>query len=139
MGKHLPRALGFALLALIVIAVLSAGVLLAIVGLPDPKAGTSGFQARAVAVAPTVDLVVGGLVMILFGWLVARPFAGREAAAAAGLMGLAYIVFDLLAVAALGRIGTLAIGGALLAYAVKLGGAMIGGAIAGRTPAAAIE
>lgn len=137
MGKRLPRALGFALLALVAIAVASAGVLLAVVGLPDPKAGAAAFQAQAVAVAPVVDLAVGGLVMILFGWLVARPFAGREAAATAGLMGLAYIAFDLLTVAALGRIGTLAIGSALLAYAVKLGGAMIGGAIAGRRAPAA--
>jgi hypothetical protein len=139
MGKLLPRALGFALLALVSIAVLSAAALIAVVGLPDPQAGASGFTAQAVAVAPTIDLVVGGLGMILFGWLAGRPFAGRDAASAAALTGLVYIALDLATVAVLGRIGTLVIGAALLGYAVKLGGALIGGAIASRGTAPARE
>ena len=139
MGKLLPRAALFALLALVLIAGLAVIVLIAIVGVPDPRTGMGGFQQQAVAIAPTVDLVVGFIVMLLVGWLVGRPFAGRVASAAAGLMVLVYIVLDLSAIAMLGNLGTQQLDKVALAYAVKIAGALIGGAIAGRSGAAATE
>jgi len=139
MGKLLPRAILFALLALLLIAGLAVVVLIAVIGLPDPRTGMGGFQQQAVAVAPTVDLAVGFLVMLLLGWLVGRPFVGRQAASAAGLMALLYILLDLAAIALLGNLGTQAFDKVALAYAVKIAGALIGGAIAGRSGAAATE
>jgi hypothetical protein len=137
MGKLLPRALGFALLALLVIAIVSAVTLVALVGVPDPRAGTAGFMAQAVAVAPTIDLVVGALVMLGIGWSVARPFVGREALAAAALMAVCYVAIDLATVVLLGRIGNLVLTSALLAWAVKIVAALVGGWLAGRKAAAA--
>lgn len=137
MGKIVLRATGFALLALVVIALLSALALLALVGLPDAGEGVGAFQQRAVALALPVDLVVGGLVMLGCGWLAGRPFAGRTAIIAGGATGILYLALDLLVIAVVGQAATLRLGAVLLGYSVKLGAALVGGALAARRSAAA--
>lgn len=136
--SRLPiRAALFALLALILIGVVSAAVLLAMVGLPDPKGGAAAFTASAARIATRVDLVVGAVVMLGFGWLSARPFAGRDAMLAAGAFAGFYLLFDMAVVALMGRAGALNLGAVLLTYAVKAGAALIGGLLASRGRATA--
>lgn len=136
--SRLPvRAGVFALVALVLIGVVSAIILLVAVGLPDPQGGTAAFTAAAARIATRVDLIVGAIVMLGLGWVVARPFAGRDAMLAAGLFAGFYLLFDIGVVAAMGRAGAMNLNAVLLTYAVKAGAALLGGALAarGRAPA----
>lgn len=135
MGKIVLRASGFALVGLVAIATISALALLALVGVPDAADRVAAFQQQAAALALPVDLVVGGLVMLGCGWLAARPFAGRTAFVAAAATGILYLALDLIVIAIVGQAGRLDLSSVLFAYAVKLGAALIGGALAARRPA----
>lgn len=137
MSKLPIRAGVFALLALVLIGILSAIVLLIVVGMPDPKAGAASFTAQAAQVATEVDMGVGAAVMLAFGWLTARPFFGRDAFLAAVLFAIFYMLFDMAVVAVLGRTGALDVNAVLTTYAVKSGAALVGGALAARRRAAA--
>jgi hypothetical protein len=92
MTRFLPRAIAFALLALIAWALFSMIAAAVVVGLPVRGEELSGYQARLAGPAATIDLIVGVLVMLLFGWLAARPFLGRDALKAASLLAVSYIV-----------------------------------------------
>ena len=137
MSKLPIRAGVFALLALVVIAIVSAIVLLMVVGLPDPKAGAASFTAEAAQVATKVDMGVGAVVMLALGWLTARPFFGRDAFLAAVLFAIFYMLFDMAVVAAIGRTSALDVNAVLTTYAVKAGAALVGGALAARRSATA--
>lgn len=135
MTRFLPRAIAFAILSVLLMAVGSVVVLIVLVGAPG-AGGVAAFQHEAVARAATVDLIVGTLVLLLTGWLAGRPFAGRDAIAAAGLTVLVYILIDLAIVFLFGDPGQIALGTTGLSYALKIAAALIGGWLAGRTPAA---
>jgi hypothetical protein len=137
MTKPLPRAILFAVLALIVSAVASAIVLVFLVGLPGSRDAAAEFQRQAIAQAVQVDLVVGGVVLLAAGWLAARPFAGRAAMLAGLMTGLAYVLADLAIVFLFGNADRLDLNATGLSYAVKVAAATIGGWIAGRRTTAA--
>jgi hypothetical protein len=138
--SRLPiRAALFALLALVLTGVLSAIALLIVVGVPDPKAGAaaSDFVAQAAPMARTVDMIVGAVVMLLLGWLAARPFAGRDALLAGALVAIFYLVLDFAVIAFSGGLPTIDYGAVLTSHAVKIAAALLGGAIASRSGAPA--
>lgn len=137
MTQPFVRAALFAVLSLILLAVLSVVVFLFAIGMPDGPGGLAAFQAQAAQMAPTVDLIVGALVMLLCGWLAARPFAGREALKTGALVGIVYILLDVAIVLLFGDVSQMSIGTTGLSYVVKVAAAVIGGWLAGRTPAAA--
>jgi hypothetical protein len=137
MTKPLTRAIVFAVLAIVVSAVASAVVLLALVGVPGSRDAAAEFQRQAIERAVQVDLIVGGVVLLLAGWLAARPFAGRAAVMAGLMTGLAYVLADLAIVFLFGNADRLDLNATGLSYAVKVGAATLGGLLAGRraTPA----
>lgn len=137
MTQPFIRAAAFAVLSLILLAVLSTIVFLFLIGMPKGAGGLAEFQSQATAMAPKVDLVLGGLVMLLCGWLAARPFAGNDALKTAALVAVVYIVLDAAIVLMFGDMRQMRVETTGLSYAVKTVGALIGGWIAGRTPAAA--
>jgi hypothetical protein len=139
MTRYLPRAIAFAILSILLMMVGSVIALLILVGTPIGPAGVAGFQHEAAARAQSVDLIVGPIVMLLTGWLAARPFAGRDALAAAGLTVIVYILIDLAIVFAFGDPSQIALATTGRSYAFKIVAALIGGWLAGRTPAAAPE
>lgn len=136
MNQILVRAALFAVLSLILLAVLSVVVFLFLLGMPSGPGGMAAFQAQAAQMAPRVDLIVGGLVMLLCGWLAARPFADHDAVRAGLMVGIVYILLDILIVLLFGDVQQMTVGTTGLSYAVKLAAAAIGGWVAGRTPAA---
>jgi hypothetical protein len=135
MTQFLPRAVAFAILSVLLMAVGSVIALIVMVGAPI-SGDVATFQHEAASRAATVDLIVGPLVMLLTGWLTARPFTGRDALSAAGLMVIVYIVIDLAIVFLFGDPGQIALETTGLSYVVKIAGALIGGWLASRTPAA---
>lgn len=136
MTNPFVRAALFAVLAMILLAVLSVFVFLILIGMPKDANALASFQSEAVARAPMVDLVLGGIIMLVCGWLAARPFSGSDALQVAALMAVFYIVIDVGIVLLFGDVGAMAIGTTGLSYAVKTVAALIGGFVAGRTPAA---
>lgn len=132
MTKPLPRAILFAVLALIVSAIASAIVLIMLVGLPGSREAAAEFQRQAIARAVQVDLVVGGVVCLIAGWLAARPFAGRAAVMTGLMTGLAYVLADLAIVFAFGNADRLDLGTTGLSYAIKIGAALLGGLLGSR-------
>lgn len=136
MNKPFIRAALFAVLSLILLAVASAVAMLFLVGLPKGPGGMAEFQAQAAEIAPRLDLILGSLVLLLCGWLAARPFAGRDAIQTAALVALVYIVLDVAIVLLFGDVAQMKIETTGLSYAVKIAGALIGGWLASRTPAA---
>lgn len=137
MTKPLPRAIVFAIVALIVAAIASAVVLIMLVGVPGSREAAAEFQRQAIAQAVQVDLIVGGLVSLLAGWLAARPFAGRAAVLTGLMTGLAFVLIDLAIVFLVGNADRLDLNAMALSYAVKVAAATLGGLLAGRraTPA----
>ena len=138
MTNSFIRAALFAVLSLILLAVLSAVAMLFLVGMPKGPAGMAEFQAQAAAIAPRLDLILGFFVLLLCAWLAARPFAGRDAVQAAALVALVYIVLDAAIVLLFGDVRQMKIETTGLSYAVKIAGALIGGWLASRTPAAVV-
>jgi hypothetical protein len=137
MTKPLPRAILFAVIALIVSAIVSAVVLIAMVGLPGSRDAAAEFQRQAIAQAVQVDLFVGGIVALIAGWLAARPFAGREATVTGLMTGLAFVLADLAIVFLVGNSDRLDLNAMGLSYAVKVAAATLGGVLAGRRATAA--
>ncbi|MBS0504289.1 MAG: hypothetical protein JSS55_10910 [Proteobacteria bacterium] len=128
------RAAAFAVLAMILLAVLSVVVFLFLIGMPKDANALAAFQAEAAARAPMVDLILGGLIMLGCGWLAARP-SGSDALQVAALMALFYIVIDVAIILMFGDVTAMAVGTTGLSYAVKTVAALIGGFLASRTPA----
>lgn len=137
MTKPLPRATLFAVIALIVTAIVSAIVLVFLVGLPGSREAAAEFQRQAIAEAVKVDLIVGGIVLLAAGWFAARPFAGRAALLTGLMTGLAYVLADLAIVFMFGNADRLDLNATGLSYAVKIAAATLGGLIAGRRATAA--
>ena len=133
------RAAAFAVLAMILLAVLSVVVFLVALGMPGGANGLAVFQAEAAKMAPRVDLILGGLIMLGCGWLAARPFAGGAALRVAAIMAAVYIAIDVLIVVLFGDVQAMSVGTTGLSYAVKTVAALIGGFVAGRSPAVPIE
>jgi hypothetical protein len=136
MSRFLPRAIAFAILSVLLMMIGSVIALLVLVGAPTSAGGVAGFQHEAAGRAEMVDLIVGPIVMVLTGWLAARPFAGRDALTAAGLMVVVYILIDLAIVFLVGDPGQIALGTTGRSYAFKIAAALIGGWLASRTRAA---
>ena len=132
MTRHLSRAILFAIAALIVSAILSAIVLMFIVGMPGSREAAAEFQRQAIAQAVQVDLIVGGLICLAAGWLAARPFRGREAVLTGLLVGLLFILLDLAVVFLFGNADRLDLNATGLSYAVKVAAATLGGWLASR-------
>jgi hypothetical protein len=132
MTRPLSRAIPFALLALILSALISAAVLLIMVGVPGSRDAAAEFQRQAITQAVTVDLVVGSLVLLLTGWLAARPLTGREAVAAGLMVGLVYILVDLAIVFLFGNADRLDLSVTGVSYVAKVAAGTLGGWIAGR-------
>ena len=139
MTRPLARAIPFALLALIVSAILSAIVLLFLVGVPGSRDAAAEFQRQAISRAVGVDLIVGGLVALAAGWLAARPFRGREATVTGLLTGLLLILIDLAVVLLFGNSERLNLTTMAASYADKLAAATLGGFFAGRSAAPIVE
>jgi hypothetical protein len=137
MTQPFIRAAAFAVLSLIMLAVLSTLLFLVLIGIPKGADAMASFQAQAAQMAPTVDLVLGGLILLVCGWLAARPFGGRDAIMTAATMALLYIVLDVLIVLTVGDVRQMSIDTTGLSYAVKFAGALIGGLLASRSPARA--
>ena len=133
------RAAAFAIVSIILLAVLSTIGFLFLIGIPKGPDAMASFQAQAAQMAPRVDLVLGVLVLLLCGWLAARPFAGRAALKTAALVAIVYIALDIAIVLLFGDTRQMRIETTGLSYAVKTVAALIGGWIASRTPAAASE
>ncbi|HEU4968973.1 hypothetical protein [Sphingomonas sp.] len=136
MSRFLPRAIAFAILSVLLMMVGSVIALLVLVGAPTSAGDVAGFQHEAAVRAGMVDLIVGPIVMVVTGWFVARPFAGRDALAAAGLMVAVYILIDLGIVFLFGDPGQMALATTGRSYAFKVAAALIGGWLASRTPEA---
>lgn len=134
MTKPLPRAILFAVLALVVSAIASAIVLLILVGFPGARDAAAEFQREAIERAVGVDLVVGGIVALAAGWLAARPFRGREAIVTGLMAGLLFILIDLAIVFLFGNADRLDLSATGLSYAVKVAASALGGLLAGRRP-----
>lgn len=139
MTNPIVRAVAFAVLAVVLLAVLSVIVFLVVLGAPAGANAFATFQAEAARMAPKVDLILGGLIMLVCGWLAARPFTGGAALRAALLMALAYIAIDVLIVVVFGDVSAMGISVTGIPYAVKIVAALIGGFVASRTPAAPVE
>ena len=77
--------------------------------------------------------------MLGCGWLAARPFAGGAAMRVAAIMAAVYIAIDVLIVVLFGDVQAMSVGTTGLSYAVKTVAALIGGFVAGRSPAVPIE
>jgi hypothetical protein len=131
------RAAAFAVLAMILLAVLSVVVFLVVLGMPGGANALATFQTEAAKMAPQVDLILGGLIMLGCGWLAGRAYAGGDALRVAALMAVIYIALDVAIVFVFGDVSAMAVGTTGLSYAVKTVAALIGGFVAGRTPAAA--
>ena len=132
MTRFLPRGIAFAILSFLLMMAGSVIALLVLIGPPMGSAGIAGFQHEAAMRAQSVDLIVGPIVMLLTGWLVARPFAGRDALAAAAVMAVVYILIDLAIVFAFGDPSQIALATTGRSYAFKVVAALIGGWLAGR-------
>lgn len=132
MTKPFTRALVFAALALIVSAILSAIVLLFLVGLPGTRDAAAEFQRNAIARAVEVDLIVGGIVALGAGFLAGRPFRGRDAVAAGALTGLLFILIDLAVVFIAGNAERLDYAMMAASYADKFAAATLGGWLASK-------
>jgi hypothetical protein len=133
MTHLLSRALAFALLALLTWLIASTITVIAISGLPQQGEDMAAYQANALGAARHVDMIIGALVMLVFGWLVARPFHGREALKAASLFVLIYIAIEVGSAVLLMGTRPVDLSGSLLAYALKAAAGLIGGYLAGRS------
>lgn len=133
MTHILPRALVFALLALLAWLIASTVVVLALSGLPQQGQNMAEYQANALGAAGRVDMIVGAIVMLIFGWLVARPFSQREALKVAGLFVLIYIAIEVGSAVLLMGTRPVDLSGSLAAYALKAGAGLLGGYLAGRS------
>jgi glucan phosphoethanolaminetransferase (alkaline phosphatase superfamily) len=132
MTKPLSRAIPFAILALIVSAIVSAIVLIFLVGVPGSRDAAAEFQRQAISRAVGVDLIVGGLVALVGGWLAARPFRGRRATMTGLMTGLVLILLDLAIVLLFGNSERLNLATMAASYADKLAAATLGGFLASR-------
>lgn len=94
MQRLIPRAIVGAIVALILFLVVGGIVLVVHSGMPKPGAESAVIE-KAAAVAPTVDLVLGIIILFLAGWWAGKPFAVRRALGCAGLLGLIFIVLNL--------------------------------------------
>lgn len=133
MTQPFLRAAAFAVLSLILLAVLSTLLFFVLIGLPKGADAMASFQVQAALLAPRVDLVLGGLILLVCGWLAARPFGGRDAILTAATMALVYIALDVLIVLTFGDVRQMRLETTGLSYAVKTAGALIGGWLASRT------
>jgi hypothetical protein len=132
MTTPLPRALIFAVLALIAWAILSTVVSLIAVGLPQPGESVPAFQERVQGPAGQIDLIVGAVVMLTFGWLAARPFSGQTTIRTALLLAVFYIVIEFAATYLLTGARSIDVVQSALAYGVKAAAALVGGWLASR-------
>jgi hypothetical protein len=139
MNQSFPRAAAFAVLSMILLAALSAVAFFFLLGVPKGPGAAVEFQAEAARMAPTIDLVLGGLVLLVCAWLAARPFAGRDAIKTGLIVGVIYLIFDLIIIIVFGDVRQIALGTTGVSYAVKLGAALLGGALAARTPSRSPE
>jgi hypothetical protein len=131
------RAFVFALFALAAWAIVSTIASLVIGGLPQPGESMSQYQARVAGPAATVDLVVGALVLLLFGWLAARRYSGRDAIVTALLLGIFYVAIEFGVAYLFAGDRTFDLQASVTAYGVKLVAALIGGVLASRSSAPA--
>jgi hypothetical protein len=129
------RAIVFALFALAAWAIVSTAASLVIGGLPQQGESMAAYQARVAGPAATVDLVVGALALLLFGWLAARRYAGRDAILTALLLGIFYIAIEFGAAYLFAGERAFDVQASLIAYGTKLAGALLGGFVASRRPA----
>jgi hypothetical protein len=133
MTKPFPRAILFGILALIVWAIASAVISLVLVGLPGARDAAAEFQRNAIQQATTVDLFVGPIVLLVFGWLAARPFTGKLAIGVSLLTALVLVLADLLLAIVFGNAERLDLNATALSYALKIAGGVAGGLLASRT------
>jgi len=132
MKRPFPRALIFALPALIAWTLISMIVVAFIAGLPEQGETAAAYQARIVGPAARVDMVVGALVMFVFGYLAAKPFVQGEAVRTALLFGIVYLVLEIGTSLLLSGAGNIDLVKSLPTYAIKLAAALAGGFLAGR-------
>lgn len=134
MTKPLPRAILFAVLALLAWAGISMIASIIIVGLPAQGESISAYQARLATPGLAVDLAVGAIVMLVFGWLAARPFRGRDAILAALLFAAVYVLVEYGFAWLFSDPSQIDLLASVRAYAVKIAAALLGGWWAGRRP-----
>lgn len=128
------RAFVFALLALVTWAVLSAVASAIFAGLPQQGESLGAYNLRIASTVGTIDLIVGGLVLFVFGWLIGRRYPGRDAVRAALLLAIFYIVVEFVAAYLFAGGNKLDLQASLVAYADKLAAALLGGCLGGRRP-----
>ncbi len=139
MTKPLPRAILFACLAMLLWTIITATISIALVGLPGSRDAAAEFQRAATVKAASVDLYVGPIVLLVCGWLAARKFTGRLAIGAGVLVGLAFILIDLLIAILFGNTDRFDLSASALSFLLKAGGATLGGLIASRRGAPMID
>ena len=134
--KHpVARAFVYALLALLAWAVISAIASAIFAGLPQKGESLGAYNARISPIVTTIDLIVGGFVLFLFGWLIGRSYPGRDAIRAAALLAVFYIAVEFLAAYLFSGGNSLDVEASLVAYADKIAAALLGGWLGGRRPA----
>lgn len=133
------RAFVFALLALVTWAVLSAVASAIFAGLPQQGENLGSYNQRIAPTVTTIDLIVGGLVLFGFGWLIGRRYPGRDAVRAALLLAVFYILVEFVAAYLFAGGNRLDVQASLVAYADKLAAALLGGWLGGRRSAPAEE
>ena len=128
----LVRAVGYAVVAMLLNIIASVLWVVIYTVAIDPGHAASHYSDYAVRVASTVDIVAGLVLLFLAGWLIARGRPMRQAVGAAALVGLAYVVIDMALLFVAGQ--GLPVDKGLVAASIvtKIGGAIAGGALAGR-------
>jgi cytochrome b561 len=129
------RAFVFALFALCTWAIVGAIASVAVVGLPQSAEAIPAWQQRIASEAVTVSLVVAVFVLLLFGWLAARRYAGRDAVLTGFLLGLFYVVIEIAIEYVLAGTDRLNVAGSAVVFGIKLAAATAGGLLASRSPA----
>jgi len=139
MNKLLPRALVATLIAFLGVSVLGLVAVIALIGFPSDPAKIATFQSRAAPFMPTLDLIVGGIVLFASGWWAGRPFARSLAVRAGLIVGVGYVAVELLIAVLRSGANGIDWQSSLLSYAVKIVAALIGAALAGRATAVASD
>jgi FtsH-binding integral membrane protein len=126
------RAILYAIAALALNVVISVLWILVYSLAIDPGQDAAYYERYALGAVPVVAIVAGVPLLFGFGWLIAREKAGQGALVAAGAVGVAYCIVDVLILLLTAGEGTIPLGMIAVSYLTKIVAAVAGGAVAGR-------
>lgn len=127
MGSIAPRAFLYAIAAMVVGVVITVLWMIGYSFAINPGQSLAFYNDYAVATAPTLAIVTGIPLMVMFGWLIGRGRPTRDGVIAGAMIGFFYIIVDLAILLAFAGAANVPWAMVAMSYASKVVAGAIGG------------